>query len=334
MKYQLAFVIPVYNIDEKLLERCIDSIQDIVDIKYEIIIVDDGSTEEKSKKYNALVKKYSDCFLFHKENGGVSSARNYGLRCTEAEYVYFVDADDEIEPMAFSQEILKETIDICFSDISIKNSNGEMLWKAFSKEGEVAIEDVLKRMSMDGKINGPYGKIIRCDFLKQNDIFYPEDMIHAEDGMFLVKMLSYMPKMHYFCVNSYYYNYSEAETGLLRVLSHPDSIIKALKLFHEKINEMILSFVEKDEICEILYNEEKKYIKGLLNIAAELALVYKLKGNNMNLISESAMTSDKVVLQKLTGVSKLRYLLLRDKRYVLIYIYGCIRKIYLTIKGN
>ena len=91
----VSIVVPVYNV-EKYLKRCVDSImlQTLQDI--EIILVDDGSTDSSGKLCDELVKLDRRIRVIHKENGGLSSARNAGMWIARGKYIGFVDSDDTI----------------------------------------------------------------------------------------------------------------------------------------------------------------------------------------------------------------------------------------------
>lgn len=89
----ISLVLPVYNV-QAYIERCVESIvhQDYED--YEVILVDDGSTDESGCICDELSEKYSNVTALHKENGGLGSARNYGMQYVRGEYVVFIDSDD------------------------------------------------------------------------------------------------------------------------------------------------------------------------------------------------------------------------------------------------
>lgn len=94
---ELSIIVPVYNV-EKYLKRCVDSVlqQDYHD--YEIILVDDGSTDSSGKICNSFCSQHpSSVRVIHKENGGLSSARNAGLNIATGDYIMFLDSDDWIE---------------------------------------------------------------------------------------------------------------------------------------------------------------------------------------------------------------------------------------------
>lgn len=96
-KIKLTFVVPVYNV-EKYLERCVKSIICRTGVQYEIILVDDGSTDSSGSVCDALCEQYVGIVrVIHKENNGLASARNRGLEEAKGEYIVFVDSDDWLE---------------------------------------------------------------------------------------------------------------------------------------------------------------------------------------------------------------------------------------------
>lgn len=92
---KLSIIVPIYNAAQ-YLHRCIDSILSQSFTDYELLLIDDGSADESSAICDEYAVKDARIRVFHKENGGVSSARNLGLDNTQGEWIYFVDADDEI----------------------------------------------------------------------------------------------------------------------------------------------------------------------------------------------------------------------------------------------
>ena len=91
----LSIIVPVYNV-EKYLARCIDSILAQTFTDFELILVDDGSTDNSGEICDEYAGKDPRIIVIHKENGGVSSARNHGLDIARGEYITFVDSDDQI----------------------------------------------------------------------------------------------------------------------------------------------------------------------------------------------------------------------------------------------
>ena len=99
-KITLSIIVPVYNV-EKYLEDCVESLLNQTYQNYEIILVDDGSTDSSGKICDIVAESSSKIKVIHKENGGLSSARNTGLRAARGRYIGFVDSDDYILPTIY-----------------------------------------------------------------------------------------------------------------------------------------------------------------------------------------------------------------------------------------
>lgn len=112
----ISVVIPVYNV-EKYFKRCIDSVLKQTYQNIEIIIVDDGSKDSSGSLCDEYEKKDSRIAVFHKENGGLSSARNFGLEKALGRYICFIDSDDFIDENYITimyNKMIKSDADICY----------------------------------------------------------------------------------------------------------------------------------------------------------------------------------------------------------------------------
>ena len=94
---KLSIIVPVYNV-EKTLRRCVDSITSQDFRNFELLLVDDGSTDNSGLLADEMAQNDARLTVFHKSNGGPSDARNYGLEHAQGEYITFVDSDDELAP--------------------------------------------------------------------------------------------------------------------------------------------------------------------------------------------------------------------------------------------
>ena len=106
----ISVIVPVYNV-EKYLKRCVASIQKQTYSYLQIILVDDGSTDSSGQLCDQLAKCDARIKALHKENGGLSSARNYGLDYADGDVIAFVDSDDYIHPKMYEQmmQAMKES---------------------------------------------------------------------------------------------------------------------------------------------------------------------------------------------------------------------------------
>ena len=126
----LSIIVPVYNV-EAYLERCVGSLldQDIDRSDYEIILVDDGSTDGSDTLCDRIASQEPGIRVIHKENGGLGSARNAGIRAAAGEYILFVDSDDYLEPCVLSGlrgQIERQALDILRFNYQNVNEAGEV----------------------------------------------------------------------------------------------------------------------------------------------------------------------------------------------------------------
>lgn len=137
----ISVIIPIYNSD-KYLSRCILSIQEQLYENLEIILVDDGSTDDSLKICQEYAEKDLRIKVIHKENGGLSSARNKGLECSSGEYIFFVDSDDYIATETL--QILLNEIKLNYADVAMceyikVDENGGLLELPALKEENIII---------------------------------------------------------------------------------------------------------------------------------------------------------------------------------------------------
>ena len=110
---KISVIVPVYNVEE-LLPKCLDSLVNQTFDDYEVIVVNDGSPDNSQKIIDDYYKKYPNIIKpLKKENGGLSSARNYGLKYATGEYVLYVDSDDYV-----SSDILEKMYSLGMRDNS------------------------------------------------------------------------------------------------------------------------------------------------------------------------------------------------------------------------
>lgn len=100
-KYLISVIIPVYN-SASFLPACINSLSPADNEDVEILIIDDGSTDSSARLVDKYGQKYENIRVFHKKNGGSTSARNFGLTQSKGDWIWFVDSDDFVSPFAFS----------------------------------------------------------------------------------------------------------------------------------------------------------------------------------------------------------------------------------------
>ena len=121
MNEKISIIVPVYNV-EKYLKKCIDSIVNQTYKNLEIILVDDGATDRSGEICDELAKLDNRIKVYHKKNGGLSDARNYGVERATGSYVGFVDSDDYIDAEMYEklyEAITKEAADVAECNLKI-----------------------------------------------------------------------------------------------------------------------------------------------------------------------------------------------------------------------
>ena len=208
----LSVIIPVYNV-EKYLEECLDSLLLEMPEKCEIILVDDGSKDSSPDICDKYAKSDARIRVIHKENGGHSSARNYGLDIAIGKYVVFVDSDDFIGKNCLPsmlEWVRNNDEDLCFLNSFKYFSDGraqilDVLPDRSMMKGKNVTES-LKAIARCEKFPGSAcGKMFKRSFLVKNDIYFPLDLLHGEDLTFMVKCYAYAEGFDYLDLDYYYY---------------------------------------------------------------------------------------------------------------------------------
>ena len=116
MKEKISVIVPVYNLENEI-KKCLMSLVFQKCSNYEVIVVDDGSSDGTAEVLDSYQKKFDVIEVFHTKNGGLSSARNFGVRKASGEYIAFIDGDDYVDPQFLS--ILYQTIKRDGADIAV-----------------------------------------------------------------------------------------------------------------------------------------------------------------------------------------------------------------------
>ena len=239
MKDLISVIVPIYNV-EKLLPRCIESIANQTYKNLEIILVNDGSPDNSGKICDEYAKKDNRIKVIHKENGGLSDARNKGLDSALGNYIMFVDSDDYINPLM--AEILYENLISNNADLSICN------YKKVNNSDMHKVDKNSQVLNVYNKIecfNNLYNELyvrteIACNKLYKkylwNEIRYPFKKLH-EDEYVIHHLIENCNKIVYSNLELYYYY--DREDSITHVynkkrLDAIDAFADRMKFFEEK----------------------------------------------------------------------------------------------------
>lgn len=329
---ELSIIVPVYNTEIEKLKRCCESVKNISGVKYECLLVDDGSESFIGNFCVSYAKENSTFKYFRKENGGVSSARNFGIKKSCGKYIAFVDSDDEVRSDNIAQYLI-EDYTLIFSNITVQYDRKNILWKAYEKGSSLIVaEDVLHQMSTIGTVNGPVGKFISRTFLLENNIEFDESMVSGEDAVFLLKMLQNFPQMYYIDHNTYLYH-KELETGKTRLLSKTlvciNDNIKMYRCMTSTIDKVI---VRADTRKTLYIQASERFINQLFNISGTLLRTRNFNGEKKQALLNALEYLDNRQKASWKKKTKLQYAILDHRQWKILTLITRIRDLYRKVK--
>lgn len=237
---KISVIIPIYNIED-LLEQCIDSVVSQLYEDKEIILVDDGSTDSSPMICDNYAKRYEFVKVIHKENGGVSAARNEGIRLATGDYIMFLDSDDYWNDRAALQKIMKhlgeQQCDVaimgttslyCHSNHYVENHinmNNNVIDNL-----EVLNYAVSKRIY----ISAVWDKIIKKTMFEAEDLFFVEG-ITSEDYDWCLRLLLKNPSIK--LIDEVFLVHRLGRTGSIQSVSKGNN--RALESFEHAFHDCI-----------------------------------------------------------------------------------------------
>ena len=263
----ISVIVPVYNV-EKYITRCVESFVSQNFSDYEILLIDDGSTDRSGIICDDIEKKYNKIRTFHKVNGGLASARNYGLKHARGEYIVFVDSDDWVTQDFFQfiyEHLNKKAVDILkygFQRVS-NNKMGESVIPYYN-------EGVYEKKQIESEIlPGAIGPIqlfnydknalmsaCTCaysrEFLKNNNIrFISEREVLNEDHLFNFHVLLCADSIEVTHKILYMYDFREGSLSKRYINNMLERKIKLLDIYRE----LLKKYGVFHEFNEAYYNQ-------------------------------------------------------------------------------
>lgn len=310
MKPLLTVVIPVYNV-EKYLKRCVESVLVQGWHNYDILLVDDGSTDSSPQICDDYVKAYDFISVIHKENGGLSEARNTGILHAKGEYVYFPDSDDWLEPQTFTElaEVLEsqEFELVSFNREFVKGEEDAIVSDPLVTQvfgGKDVFVQMLKHSYITGFVND---KIYKKSLFIDNNISFPKGKYYEDLG---TNYKLFLLAKNVFATNQKYYHY---------LIDNPDSITQSWN--EQKFSDMFgfykdifySDFVRSQLNKEELQISQRYYVNGLIHILASL-YKSKLDKNYGEITSEvkQELEKNKMTCSEVKSIpNRIKYLLYR-----------------------
>lgn len=312
---KISVIVPVYNV-EPYLPRCIDSILAQTFTEFELLLIDDGSRDNSGKICDDYAKKDNRIRVFHKQNGGVSSARNTGLDNACGEWITFIDSDDYIEKSFLEGLFSSPKSDLKISGYtSFGRTKGEK--KYFTTlicKDEIGI--CLSKLLNDHIFRVPWAKLFRLDIINRNKLRFDTNLKICEDTIFVQQYLCFINSLSFIDIKSY--NYFIPYTIQRYQLSKKD-LDYSLKVIEYTYNMLInkLSFTNIEYI-DFIHN----FLLGRLYldfVSKQQFCYYQYKDFKQCINDNIQLFSNKITSVRSDG--KIIYKLLMQKHYFTIYVY-------------
>lgn len=200
---KISIVIPIYN-KEEYVEACFESLLKQDFDSFEIVAVDDGSTDRSGEICDCMEERDSRIRVFHTPNSGVTAARRKGVEEAQGKYIMFVDSDDQLPPHAM--RTLYDAIEKTKADEVIGTfKTQEGVSSPVVHQGFTPVEPLIKAIIMSkNRFPVIWGIIFRCEMLK-NVLDTPRDIIEGEDKLMQIKVLMKQPKVFFIPQQVYCY---------------------------------------------------------------------------------------------------------------------------------
>lgn len=282
----ISVIVPIYNV-EKYLKECVDSIINQNYTNIEILLIDDGSTDNSGNLADGYKLNDNRVIVFHKKNGGLSDARNYGIKCSKGKYLCFVDSDDVLASDYLSsmyENIIKYKTSISACGMCHLYSNG--IKKEYNFQG---IDKLFQGDEAQIYLNVlGYYNVSCCNKLFDRKLFKNEIFPvgkKSEDWFIMYKLIEHSKSIYYNSDSKYYYRQRDGSITK-NTSANLDAIEAAKNVYNYFINnDKVIPYASQSLIFSIIgvYNYElyknikskKKYNKEI-NMAKKKVTYSKL----------------------------------------------------------
>lgn len=264
-KIKFSIIVPVYNVREYVTE-CIESILKQDYDNYEVLLIDDGSTDDSGEICEKYAVKNEKIKVFHKKNGGLSSARNFGLEKATGDYVVFVDSDDYIAPWSLSEfyKVLNEKFDVIETRLTeVRGSEEKNLDKNLEEYFKVgfnkkrAIEWIIRESE---NIWPAQKKIVSLEYIRKNNLKFWEEKLHEDVDW--TSRICYTAN-NYTAMTKPWYYYRVQREGSITSSVKLKNVISILNIAEFHYDHYVNN---QNEVTEKVINE---IVKGVCSILAK-----------------------------------------------------------------
>lgn len=294
MEYRISVIVPVYNV-EKYLRQCLKSIlnQSLSDI--EIIVVNDGSEDGSAQIIDEYANKYNNIVVINKENGGLSSARNHGIKIARGKYISFIDSDDYISCDMLEKmytEAINTDAEIIICGYKYCNEEGENIQacRNFNYNSNFNKEKLIEGILTNNISSIVCDKIYKKDLFLKNAVQFPEGK-YFEDTETVFKLILSAEKVSVLNEKLYYYRLRDGSI----------TNIKSLKMIYDYIDGIssINTELKKNSLLDRFAREFQCFC--IIKIFQSAIFLYEYIIKNSKSIDRSKLLKD--FYRQIPGIS-------------------------------
>lgn len=260
----LSIIVPVYNV-EPFLRKCVESLeqQDLAAERYEVILVNDGSTDHSGELCTELAKQYENIKVIEQENQGLSAARNTGMDAARGKYMMFVDSDDYIETNVIGRVVdvaERNQAELCFFLAEAFNEHGS--WSTDHQPfayNQVYTGEYITLHGM--KVSSVWMNIYLSDFLRQIGLKFHKGLIN-EDIDFNMMLYPLAHRILFTDILVYHYNCSFSYPSLMRnkdVAKHRQTLLSTVEIVND-----IFRYCETAPVSKAVKRLYRRRMRSLL----------------------------------------------------------------------
>ena len=259
----ISIIVPIYNV-ENYLRMCLDSIQNQTYKNFECLLINDGSPDNSAEICREYVAKDSRFRYFEKENGGVSSARNLGMKCANGDYITFVDPDDWLDPdyleilylkmMEYDADVAIATYkkysvsDRCYYFHVLDQDYYEKIYT-----GDELLAELPYRESFDSTFNVSWGKLFKRSLLYS--LVFNEQRVMGEDLEFNFKVFLRLNKCLY--IHKPLYNFRRHDSSACARMLTDKDLVDDLEIRMERISYLLVRNIDP----QIYIEKTKEFLR-------------------------------------------------------------------------
>ncbi|MCI6932082.1 MAG: glycosyltransferase [Tenericutes bacterium] len=325
----VSIVLPIYNISEDFLKKCIDSLIKQTHENIEIILVDDGSTNNSLELCNSYSKKDKRIKVIHQENSGVSVARNRGLENSKGKYVCFIDPDDWVKTN-YIEKLLncieKNQAELVLCNCTVSYNSNERKNDFMILDEEEKLLDRSQVIELQKQLIGkkicqyyppevaagvPWAKMFKKDFLSKNNLTFIPGMIRMQDNIFCLYAYELSNKVCF--VNDRLYVYRK-EFGSACFKFSP-KIIEYFEKYYEETLKFMNQYKKDEKWFKAFYMKELTSFNSYFN---QYFFNKKNKNDYKNIKHELDDLLSKDIYQN--ALSNIDYRLLTNSEKIFVFL--------------